>query len=47
MIANKYLAGLDIAEFIIISVFVVIVFKPWPWRCQSVIPALAKLKLKD
>lgn len=42
--ANKYLAGLDIAKFIIVSVFVLIVFKIWPWCCQPAIPALDKLK---
>lgn len=47
MIANKYLAGLDVAKFIIVSVFVLIVFKIWPWRCQPIIPALDELKGKD
>lgn len=44
MIAHTYLAGLNIAKFIIVSVFVLIVFKIWPWCCQPVIPALDKLK---
>lgn len=47
MIANKYLTSLDIAKIIIVSIFVLIVFKTWPRRCQSLIPALAKLKGKD
>lgn len=47
MIANKYLAGLDVAEFIIVSILVLIAFKIWPWCCKHLIPALDKLKEKD